>query len=77
MVARLKYKASFCLDMTTFTILSRVQGDEPLLPAQLVRQVAELLVDKPNCSMSTLCEPIHHINLNDEMLVNVKSVHHA
>jgi CMP-2-keto-3-deoxyoctulosonic acid synthetase len=23
MVARLKYKASFCLDMTTFTILSR------------------------------------------------------
>ena len=38
-----------------------VQGDEPLLPAQLVKQVAQLLEDQPACSMSTLCEPIHHL----------------
>lgn len=40
-------------------IIVNVQGDEPLLPAQLVQQVADLLVEKPQCSMSTLCEPIH------------------
>ena len=42
-------------------IIVNVQGDEPLLPAQLVQQVAELLEQKPQCSMSTLCESIHHI----------------
>lgn len=42
-------------------IIVNVQGDEPLLPAQLVQQVAKL-VDKPNCSMSTLCEPIHALD---------------
>lgn len=42
-------------------IIVNVQGDEPLLPAQLVKQVAQLLEDQPACSMSTLCEPIHHL----------------
>ncbi|OTG83004.1 3-deoxy-manno-octulosonate cytidylyltransferase [Acinetobacter sp. ANC 4648] len=43
-------------------IIVNVQGDEPLLPAQLVQQVADLLIEKPHCSMSTLCEPIHHLD---------------
>lgn len=43
-------------------IIVNVQGDEPLLPAQLVIQVAELLEQKTNCSMSTLCESIHQID---------------
>ncbi len=43
-------------------IVVNVQGDEPLLPAALVQQVAQLLVDKPNCSMSTLCESIHQLD---------------
>ncbi|MEK5742161.1 3-deoxy-manno-octulosonate cytidylyltransferase [Acinetobacter variabilis] len=42
-------------------IIVNVQGDEPLLPAQLVKQVAQLLEDQLACSMSTLCEPIHHL----------------
>ena len=42
-------------------IIVNVQGDEPLLPADLVCQVAELLQAKPDCSMSTLCEPILHM----------------
>lgn len=42
-------------------IVVNVQGDEPLLPAQLVQQVADLLVQKPHCSMSTLCESIHEM----------------
>ena len=43
-------------------IIVNVQGDEPLLPAQLVQQVADLLVSQPHCSMSTLCEPIVHVD---------------
>lgn len=42
-------------------IIVNVQGDEPLLPAALVQQVATLLIDQPECSMSTLCEPIHQL----------------
>ena len=42
-------------------IIVNVQGDEPLLPAQLVQQVAQLLQDQPASSMSTLCEPIHSL----------------
>ena len=43
-------------------IIVNVQGDEPLLPAQLVKQVAQLLEDQPESSMSTLCEPIHQLD---------------
>ncbi|KXZ70772.1 3-deoxy-manno-octulosonate cytidylyltransferase [Acinetobacter venetianus] len=43
-------------------IIVNVQGDEPLLPAQLVQQVSQLLVDNPQCSMSTLCESIHGLD---------------
>lgn len=46
----------------TQDIIVNVQGDEPLLPAQLVIQVAALLEQKPNCSMSTLCESIYKID---------------
>lgn len=42
-------------------IIVNVQGDEPLLPALLVKQVAQLLEDQPESSMSTLCEPIHSL----------------
>ncbi len=42
-------------------IIVNVQGDEPLLPAKLVQQVAQLLIDQPQCSMSTLCEPIYDL----------------
>ena len=43
-------------------IIVNVQGDEPLLPAKLVQQVADLLEAQPDCSMSTLCEPIHALD---------------
>lgn len=42
-------------------IIVNVQGDEPLVPALLVRQVADLLIQREDCSMSTLCEPIHSL----------------
>lgn len=43
-------------------IIVNVQGDEPLLPACLVQQVAALLETQTDCSMSTLCEPIQHLD---------------
>ncbi|MGE8561885.1 MAG: 3-deoxy-manno-octulosonate cytidylyltransferase [Acinetobacter sp.] len=46
---------------TSEDIIVNVQGDEPLLPAQLVQQVAQLLESQPESSMSTLCEPIHSL----------------
>ena len=39
-------------------IVVNMQGDEPLVPPQLLQQVKELLIDKPDCVMSTLYEPI-------------------
>lgn len=43
-------------------IIVNVQGDEPLVPAQLVKQVAQLLEDQAQCAMATLCEPIHSLD---------------
>lgn len=53
-------------------IIVNIQGDEPLLPAKLVRQVSQLLVLKPDCSMSTLCEPIDSLEqFNRDSIVKV------
>lgn len=42
-------------------IVVNVQGDEPLLPPVLVRQVAELLVMHPEADVGTLGTPIHDL----------------
>lgn len=39
-------------------IVVNMQGDEPLVPPKLLEQVKDLLIDKPDCVMSTLYEPI-------------------
>lgn len=39
-------------------IVINMQGDEPLVPTSLIRQVTELLVQKNDCVMATLAEPI-------------------
>ena len=39
-------------------LIVNVQGDEPLIPPQVIRQVAELLADRAECDIATLCEPI-------------------
>ena len=40
-------------------IVVNVQGDEPLIPPQLILAVAQHLHDHPQCVMSTACHPIH------------------
>lgn len=42
-------------------VVVNVQGDEPLLPAALVTQVAELLSLQPAADMATLGTPIHDL----------------
>lgn len=39
-------------------IVVNMQGDEPLVPPQLLQQVKDLLIEKPDSVMSTLYEPI-------------------
>ena len=36
-----------------------MQGDEPLIPPELIRAVAQHLHDHPECAIATACHPIH------------------
>jgi 3-deoxy-manno-octulosonate cytidylyltransferase (CMP-KDO synthetase) len=40
-------------------VVVNVQGDEPLIPPELIAQVADALVQRPGASVSTACHPIH------------------
>ena len=40
-------------------IIVNVQGDEPLIPPEVIDQVADLLFDNPTCHAATLSEPIY------------------
>jgi 3-deoxy-manno-octulosonate cytidylyltransferase (CMP-KDO synthetase) len=42
-------------------IVVNVQGDEPLIPPQVINQVANNLAENTFCSMATLSEPIHSL----------------
>lgn len=46
------------LQLDDSAIVVNVQGDEPLLPAGLINQVAGLLEGAPDAAIATLCEPI-------------------
>lgn len=41
------------------TIVVNVQGDEPLIPPELIRAVADHLAQHPECAIATACHPIH------------------
>jgi len=41
------------------TIVVNVQGDEPLIPPQLIHAVAQHLHDHPECAIATACHPVH------------------
>lgn len=40
------------------TLVVNLQGDEPLTPPGIIRQVADNLAQRPEASMATLCTPI-------------------
>jgi 3-deoxy-manno-octulosonate cytidylyltransferase (CMP-KDO synthetase) len=41
------------------TIVVNVQGDEPLMPPELISAVAQHLHEHPECAVATACHPIH------------------
>lgn len=40
-------------------LVVNVQGDEPLMPASVVRRVAETLARQADCAIATACHPLH------------------
>jgi len=46
------------LGLADDAIVVNVQGDEPLMPAETVRRVAETLDRRPDCSIATACHPL-------------------
>ena len=54
-------EASALLGLKPHDVVVNVQGDEPLINPELINQVAELLVQRPNASMSTAAHEIHEL----------------
>jgi len=50
------------LDLDDDEIVVNVQGDEPLIPAALVEQVALNLSEHPEAGIATLCERMHDLD---------------
>jgi 3-deoxy-manno-octulosonate cytidylyltransferase (CMP-KDO synthetase) len=46
------------LGLANDAMVVNVQGDEPLLPASAINQVAQVLADAESAEIATLCEPI-------------------
>ena len=65
------------LKLSDDEVIVNVQGDEPMLPATLIDQVAQTLLQHPQADMATLCEPIEDMALfaNPNVVKLVKDVH--
>lgn len=64
------------LDYPAETIAVNLQGDEPLLPPTLIRQVAQDLAEHREASIATLCTPLTHAaQLTDPNVVKVVMDH--
>ena len=46
------------LKLPPSTLVVNVQGDEPLIPPELINQVAQALANNPSCTISTVAVPI-------------------
>ena len=47
------------LKLPANALVVNVQGDEPLIPPELINQVAQTLADNAQCAISTIAVPIH------------------
>ncbi len=53
-------------------IVVNVQGDEPLIPPQLITAVAQHLHDHPECAIATACHAIHdEVSMRNPNIVKV------
>lgn len=59
-------------DWDDSTVVVNLQGDEPQMPAELLKQVAQALIERPSVVMSTLCVDIdQHADFLDPNVVKV------
>ena len=49
------------LKLPSDTLVVNVQGDEPLIPPELINLVAQTLADHTECAISTVAVPIHDV----------------
>lgn len=54
-------EAAALLGLAPDEIVVNIQGDEPLMPADVVNAAAKLLADRPECSISTAAHTIHSV----------------
>lgn len=60
------------LQLPANTLVVNVQGDEPLMPPELINQVAQTLANSPACAISTLAVPITEVaQINNPNIVKV------
>ncbi len=52
-------EATRALALAPDEIVVNVQGDEPLIPPDVIAQVAQLLADRADCAIATVAHPIH------------------
>jgi 3-deoxy-manno-octulosonate cytidylyltransferase (CMP-KDO synthetase) len=52
-------EAAQILGLEPTELVVNVQGDEPLMPAALIRAVAQTLQNHPDCAIATAAHPIH------------------
>ena len=65
-------EAADALHLGDATIVVNVQGDEPLLPPEVVGRVAGLLAQRPDCAMATAAHPL--VDAGDFFSPNVVKV---
>jgi 3-deoxy-manno-octulosonate cytidylyltransferase (CMP-KDO synthetase) len=51
------------LDLSDDQIVVNIQGDEPLIPATVINQVANNLAENPSAGVATLCEPVSSVEV--------------
>ncbi len=52
-------EAAHALGLDDDDVVVNVQGDEPLIPAEVINAVAAALDNQPRASIATVCHPIH------------------
>ena len=72
-------EACTLLGLSDDAVVVNVQGDEPLIDVALINATAQLLIDRPDCAMSTAAHPIDRMEdyLNPNIVKVVLDARHT